>query len=146
MAMGYEYGMFSQRIEDGRQVEHPDNWRYGNPWEFSRPEVLHLVQFHGRVVQYADEYGVQRHHWVDTEDVMAMAYDSPILGYATNTVNNMRLWSAKATRDFELRYFNEGNYIKADGQHRTIADGIEKLVGMPGGSQRRRLRFQDARS
>ena len=110
----YEYGMFSQRIEDGRQVEHPDNWlRYGNPWEFPRPEVLYQVKFHGRVVQYADEQGVQRHHWVDSDDVMAMAYDSPIPGYATNTVNNMRLWAAKATRDFELRYFNEGNYIKA---------------------------------
>ncbi len=110
----YEYGMFAQRIEDGRQVEHPDNWlRYGNPWEFPRPEVLFQVKFHGRVVQYADERGVQRHHWVDTDDVMAMAYDSPIPGYATHTVNNMRLWAAKATRDFELRYFNEGNYIKA---------------------------------
>ncbi len=110
----YEYGMFSQRIEDGRQVEHPDNWlRYGNPWEFPRPEVLYQVKFHGRVVQYADEHGVERHHWVDSDDVMAMAYDSPIPGYATNTVNNMRLWAAKATRDFELRYFNEGNYIKA---------------------------------
>ena len=110
----YEYGMFAQRIEDGRQVEHPDNWlRYGNPWEFPRPEVLYQVKFHGRVVQYADEHDIQRHHWVDTDDVMAMAYDSPIPGYATNTVNNMRLWAAKATRDFELRYFNEGNYIKA---------------------------------
>ena len=110
----YEYGMFSQRIENGRQVEHPDNWlRYGNPWEFPRPEVLYQVKFHGRVVQYADEHGVQRHHWVDTDDVMAMAYDSPIPGYGTKTVNNMRLWAAKATRDFELRYFNEGNYIKA---------------------------------
>ena len=110
----YEYGMFSQRIEDGRQVEHPDNWlRYGNPWEFPRPEVLFQVKFHGRVVQYADEYGIQRHHWVDTDDVMAMAYDTPVPGYGTRTVNNMRLWAAKATRDFELRYFNEGNYIKA---------------------------------
>ncbi len=110
----YEYGMFSQHIEDGRQVEHPDNWlRYGNPWEFPRPEVLYQVKFHGHVVQYADEQGVQRHHWVDTDDVMAMAYDSPIPGYATSTANNMRLWAAKATRDFELRYFNEGNYIKA---------------------------------
>ena len=110
----YEYGMFAQRIENGRQVEHPDNWlRYGNPWEFSRPEVLYQVKFHGRVVQYADEKDVQRHHWVDSDDVMAMAYDSPIPGYGTTTVNNMRLWAAKATRDFELRYFNEGNYIKA---------------------------------
>ncbi|MBI3902836.1 MAG: glycogen/starch/alpha-glucan phosphorylase [Nitrosomonadales bacterium] len=110
----YEYGMFAQRIEGGRQVEHPDNWlRYGNPWEFSRPEVLYQVKFHGRVVQYKDEHGIDRYHWIDTDDVMAMAYDTPIPGYGTSTTNNMRLWAAKATRDFELRYFNEGDYIKA---------------------------------
>ena len=110
----YEYGMFAQRIENGRQIEHPDNWlRYGNPWEFARPEVLYQVKFHGRVVQYKDEQGVDRHHWIDSDDVMAMAFDTPIPGYGTKTVNNMRLWAAKATRDFELRYFNEGDYIKA---------------------------------
>ncbi len=110
----YEYGMFQQRINDGRQVEHPDNWlRYGNPWEFSRPEVLCQVKLNGRVVEYADELGVVRHHWVDSDDVMAMAYDTPIPGYGTDTVNNMRLWSAKSTRDFDLEYFNEGNYIAA---------------------------------
>lgn len=110
----YEYGMFSQRIEEGWQVERPDNWlRYGNPWEFPRSEVLYRVKFGGRVVQYADEKGVPRYQWVDTDDVMAMAYDTPIPGFKTKTVNNMRLWSAKATREFDLRYFNEGNYIKA---------------------------------
>ncbi len=124
----YEYGMFSQRIENGRQVEHPDNWlRYGNPWEFPRPEVLYQVKFHGRVVQYADEHGVERHHWVDSDDVMAMAYDTPIPGYATNTVNNMRLWAAKATRDFELRYFNEGNYIKAV-EDKNESENLSKVL------------------
>ena len=110
----YEYGMFNQRIENGHQVEHPENWlRYGNPWEFPRPEVLYPVKFYGRVVEYPDDRGRTRYHWVGTEDVMAMAYDTPIPGFHTNTVNNMRLWSAKASRDFDLRYFNEGNYIKA---------------------------------
>lgn len=110
----YEYGMFNQRIENGYQVEHPENWlRYGNPWEFPRPEVLYPVKFYGRVVEYPDERGRKRYHWIGTEDVMAMAYDTPIPGFGTNTVNNMRLWSAKASRDFDLRYFNEGNYIKA---------------------------------
>ncbi len=110
----YEYGMFRQRIENGAQVEYPENWlRYGNPWEFARPEVIYPVNFYGRVVTYRDELGHVQHHWVDTEQVMAMAYDTPIPGFATNTVNNMRLWSAKATRAFQLQYFNEGNYIKA---------------------------------
>ncbi len=110
----YEYGMFQQHIEDGRQVEHPDNWlRYGNPWEFGRPEVLYQVKFHGRVAQYTDDKGIVRHQWMDTDDVMAMAHDTPIPGYGTRTVNNMRLWAAKSTRDFDLGFFNQGNYIKA---------------------------------
>ena len=124
----YEYGMFSQRIEGGQQVEQPDNWlRYGNPWEFGRPEVLYQVKFGGRVVQFSDEHGVPRHHWVDTEDVMAMAYDSPIPGYATPTVNNMRLWAAKASRDFELKYFNEGNYIKAV-EDKNESENLSKVL------------------
>jgi len=97
MGIRYEYGMFNQKIENGRQVEHPDNWlRYGNPWEFPRPEVLYPVKFYGRVVHYSNEDGNLHHHWIDTEDVMAMAYDTPTPGYGINTVNNMRLWSAKA--------------------------------------------------
>jgi starch phosphorylase len=124
----YEYGMFAQRIEDGRQIEHPDNWlRYGNPWEFPRPEVLHQVKFHGHVVQYADERGVERYHWIDTDDVMAMAFDTPIPGYGTHTVNNMRLWAAKATRDFELRYFNEGNYVKAV-EDKNESENLSKVL------------------
>jgi len=110
----YEYGMFRQTIERGEQVEHPDNWlRYGNPWEFPRPELLYPVKFHGRVVEYQHEDGVTRHHWVDADEVMAMAYDTPIPGYGGKTVNNMRLWAAKSSRDFDLSYFNQGNYIQA---------------------------------
>ncbi|ADE11218.1 glycogen/starch/alpha-glucan phosphorylase [Sideroxydans lithotrophicus] len=110
----YEYGMFRQSIENGIQMEHPDNWlRYGNPWEFPRPELLYPVKFYGRVVEYRHENGLLHHHWVDTDDVMAMAYDTPVPGYGGKTVNNMRLWAAKSSRDFDLRYFNQGNYIQA---------------------------------
>ncbi len=124
----YEYGMFTQRIENGFQVEHPDNWlRYGNPWEFPRPEVLYPVHFGGRVVEYRDDRGNLRHHWVDTEDLMAMAFDTPVPGYGTDTVNNMRLWSAKATRDFNLKYFNEGNYIKAV-EEKNESENLSKVL------------------
>lgn len=110
----YEYGMFHQKIENGMQIEHPDNWlRYGNPWEFPRAEVLYPVKFHGRIVEFKHEDGSMRHHWVDTEDIMAMAYDTPIPGFGGKTVNNMRLWTAKSSRDFDLRYFNQGDYIQA---------------------------------
>lgn len=110
----YEYGMFQQHFENGWQVEHPDNWlRYGNPWEFARPEVLYQVKFHGHVTEYTDESGTSRYQWMDTDDVMAMAHDTPIPGYDTRTVNNMRLWTAKSSRDFDLGFFNQGDYIKA---------------------------------
>jgi starch phosphorylase len=124
----YEYGMFHQGIEDGQQVEHPDNWlRYGNPWEFPRPEVLYQVKFHGRVVEFADAHGKKSYQWVETDDVMAMAYDYPIPGYDTGTVNNMRLWAAKASRDFDLKYFNEGNYIAAV-EDKNDSENLSKVL------------------
>jgi len=110
----YEYGMFTQTIDKGCQIEHPDNWlRYGNPWEFPRAEVLYPVKFYGHVLTYHDLHGELCFNWTDTDDVMAMAFDTPIPGHGAVTVNNMRLWSAKSSRDFDLGYFNEGNYIKA---------------------------------
>ena len=115
----YEYGMFHQDIENGAQVERPDNWlRYGNPWEFPRPDLLYKVNFYGRVIHCKDDDDVYRYRWLDTTEVMAMAYDTPVPGYANSTVNSMRLWSAKATRDFDLHYFNNGDYIKAVGDKR----------------------------
>ncbi len=124
----YEYGMFSQAIENGYQIERPDTWlRYGNPWEFARTEVLYRVQFRGHVSAQYDGQGRLRHQWLDTEDVMAMAFDTPIPGHGGQTVNNLRLWSAKATRDFDLRYFNEGNYIKAvDDKNRS--ENLSKVL------------------
>ncbi len=110
----YEYGLFKQTIRDGRQMEHPENWlRYGNPWEFARPEVLYLIRFGGCVEVSHDADGRLCHRWAGAEEVMAMAYDTPIPGYRTHTVNNLRLWSARASRDFNLQYFNEGDYIGA---------------------------------
>ncbi len=124
----YEYGMFHQGIEDGWQVEHPDNWlRYGNPWEFPRAEVLFPVRFNGKVVDYTNEQGEMHHQWVETNDIMAMAYDTPIPGYGVTTVNNMRLWSAKATRDFDLQYFNEGNYLKAV-EDKNRSESLSKVL------------------
>lgn len=110
----YEYGIFFQGIADGYQVETPDNWlRYGNPWEFPRAEYLYPVRFKGRVQSVADGKGESRFEWVDAETVMAMAYDTLVPGYNNNTVNNMRLWSAKSAREFNLEYFNSGDYEKA---------------------------------
>ncbi|HQZ37517.1 MAG TPA: glycogen/starch/alpha-glucan phosphorylase [Vicinamibacterales bacterium] len=124
----YEYGLFFQTIEQGAQVEHPDTWlRYGNPWEVPRPELLFLVRFGGRTVHSTDPSGRLRVEWVDTHDVFAMAFDTPVPGYNTGTVNNLRLWSARATRDFSLRYFNEGNYFKAVEQ-KTESENLSKVL------------------
>ena len=124
----YEYGMFNQRIENGQQVEHPDNWlRYGNPWEFQRPERLYPVKFMGHVVDLSTGPGSVGHHWVDGETVMAMAYDVPIPGYATETVNNLRLWAAKAPREFDLDSFNAGDYIGAV-QEKEVVESLSKVL------------------
>jgi len=110
----YEYGIFCQRVNNGYQVESPDNWlRYGSPWEIIRPNHLYPVQFYGRVNQYIDSNGNLKNEWVDTEDIMAMACDTPIPGYRNDNVINMRLWAAKASRAFDLNFFNSGNYIQA---------------------------------
>ncbi|MDD2365256.1 MAG: glycogen/starch/alpha-glucan phosphorylase [Desulfuromonadaceae bacterium] len=124
----YEYGMFYQKIINGSQAEFPDDWlRYGNPWEFERQEHLHQIKFNGRVQTYQDSNGDTRYSWVDTADVMALAYDFPVPGYGNETVNTMRLWSAKSTRDFELGSFNQGNYIGAvESKMRT--ENISKVL------------------
>lgn len=124
----YGYGIFRQKIVDGVQIELPDSWlRYHNPWEFDRQGHLHPVKFFGRVVTHTDENGRLRHSWVDTEDVMALAYDMPIPGYGNSTVNTLRLWSAKATREFDLKFFNEGNYIRAVEQ-KDATENISKVL------------------
>lgn len=123
----YEYGMFKQSIEHGQQVENPDNWlRYGNVWEFQRPEATYDIKFYGHVVP-VKEGGCIAHHWVSTQHVVAMAYDMPVPGYGTNTVNSLRLWSAKASKDFDLGQFNDGNYDVAV-EERTESETISKVL------------------
>ncbi len=110
----YEYGIFEQDIENGYQVERPDNWlKYGNPWDILRRELEYCVQFNGRVDRKSGPNETYRFEWVDTDDVLAVAYDLPVPGYRNNTVNNLRLWQAKATSDFSFTDFNAGNYVAA---------------------------------
>jgi len=124
----YEYGMFDQEIDRGQQVENPDNWlRFGNPWEFPRPEVIYPVKFYGRVVQLKRRKHNQECHWVDAEEVMAMAYDTPVPGYDMTAVNNLRLWSAKSSNDFDLQHFNEGHYIKAV-EEKNSSENLSKVL------------------
>ena len=110
----YDYGIFFQSIVNGYQVESADNWlRLGNFWEFPRPELQYPIHFYGEVQEYVDDSGKTKYRWINTDTILAMAYDTPVPGYGTNTVNHLRLWSAKATTEFNLEYFNEGDYKKA---------------------------------
>ncbi|MEO5760700.1 MAG: glycogen/starch/alpha-glucan family phosphorylase, partial [Vicinamibacteria bacterium] len=124
----YEYGIFQQRIQDGAQVESPDNWlRYGNPWEIPRPDAIFPVRFYGRTEYNADSHGRMRARWVDTQEVWAMAYDTPVAGFCNDTVNTLRLWSAKSSREFDLSQFNEGDYVHAV-QDKTDSENISKVL------------------
>ncbi|MBA3059030.1 MAG: glycogen/starch/alpha-glucan phosphorylase [Gammaproteobacteria bacterium] len=105
----YEYGMFAQRIVQGQQVEDPDYWLVnGYPWEFMRPELSYTVRFGGHLVP-------QNGHskWMDTEDVIATAYDTGVPGHQMRSVVTMRLWSARASGGVNLDAFNRGDYIEA---------------------------------
>jgi starch phosphorylase len=123
----YEYGIFRQTIVDGAQYEQPDNWlRYPNPWEIARPERLYMVRFGGRVESRMD-HGREHFAWVDGETVMAMAYDTPVPGYGNDFVNTLRLWSAKATREFDLASFSRGDYV--DSIHdKTASENLSKVL------------------
>jgi len=124
----YEYGMFTQRIEEGQQIEQPENWlRYGNPWEVARPSVLYKVRLGGRNLCFRNANGEDICQWVDAEEVMAMAFDSPVSGYDTETVGNLRLWSARSTREFDLQYFNQGNYVEAV-RSKTLSETLSKVL------------------
>ena len=123
----YEYGMFRQSIDNGQQIENPDNWlRYGNIWEFQRPANIYTVNFYGRVVEFENGSSIES-HWIDADSVVAMAYDVPIPGYATQTVNTLRLWSAKSAKEFDLNQFNDGNYELAV-EGRNASESISKVL------------------
>nr|AAG00588.1 glycogen phosphorylase [Mus musculus] len=119
----YEYGIFNQKIREGWQVEEADDWlRHGNPWEKARPEFVLPVHFYGRV-----EHTQTGTKWVDTQVVLALPYDTPVPGYMNNTVNTMRLWSARAPNDFNLQDFNVGDYIQAV-LDRNLAENISRVL------------------
>ena len=123
----YDYGIFRQTIKDGYQVEEPDNWlRFGNPWEIERPESQFEVHFGGRVFM-EEVHGRLRARWVDYETVLGVPFDVPIPGYGNKTVNNLRLWTAKSTEEFNLKFFNTGDYMKAY-EAKTLTENITKVL------------------
>jgi starch phosphorylase len=127
----YEYGLFYQQLIDGYQVESPDNWmRYGTPWVFERHMPVFPVHYYGRVSSYLDGEGNYRAQWLETEDVMALPCDILIPGYQNDHVINMRLWTARASRDLDLNYFGRGDYIGAV-QNKVSSETISKVLYPP---------------
>ncbi|KAA8996408.1 glycogen phosphorylase [Affinibrenneria salicis] len=105
----YEYGMFKQNIINGQQAESPDYWlEYGNAWEFPRHNTRYKVRFGGRLQQEG-----AKTRWLETEEVLACAYDQIIPGFDTDATNTLRLWSAQASNEINLGKFNQGDYFAA---------------------------------
>ena len=124
----YDYGIFFQNIVNGYQQEQCDNWsRRGSPWEIHRQNELVNIQFYGHTRTYTTDDGHTRYQWVGGETVMAMACDILIPGYRTPHVTNMRLWSAKSSREFNLSHFNHGDYIGAV-EAKVRSENISKVL------------------
>ena len=124
----YEYGIFRQTFVDGWQVEQPDTWlALGAPWEFPHPENAVTVGFGGRAEQYVDDDGRQRSRWIPAWNVQGIPYNYMVPGYRNGRVNTLRLWSAEATKAFDLQIFNEGDYVEA-ARAQTFAENISKVL------------------
>jgi glycogen phosphorylase len=123
----YEYGIFKQTFVDGRQVEQPDTWlALGSPWEFPHPEASVQVNFGGYTETYDDE-GTKRSRWVPSWNVLGIPYNYMVPGYQNGRVNTLRLWSAQATKAFDLAIFNSGDYAEAV-RAQTFAENITKVL------------------
>ena len=122
----YKYGMFMQKIENGFQVEAPDDWlEHGNPFEMKRPEYSMEVKFGGYVAVRKDENGRDSYVQEDYQSVKAVPYDIPVVGYGNRIVNTLRIWDAEAIDTFNLDSFDKGDYQKAVEQQnlaRTICE------------------------
>lgn len=124
----YEYGIFRQSFEDGWQREETDPWlELGNPWEFPHPEYAVRVCFGGTTERFEDEDGVTRTRWLPDWDVKGVPYNYMVPGYRNGRVNTLRLWSATATRGFNLDVFNAGDYVEAV-RGQTFAEKISMVL------------------
>ena len=124
----YKYGMCEQKIENGYQVEYPDNWtKYGDPWSIKRMDRVYEVKFGGQIEIHKDEVGKEYFKRVNTEDVLAVAYDVPVVGYGNETVNTLRLWEARSPEGFDLKLFNDQTYLQAS-EKAVKAEDISRVL------------------
>jgi len=126
--INYEYGLFKQAIDSGYQREKPDNWMArGNPWQIERPDEACIVPVYGRVEHGIDRTGAYNPMWMDWKIIIGVPHDMPIVGHGGNTVNVLRLYSARSSEEFDMQIFNEGDYLKAVEQQ-IASETISKVL------------------
>jgi starch phosphorylase len=124
----YEYGMFKQEIVSGFQREKPDQWKSeGTPFYIERPQDFCTVPMYGRLQSSRDSHGNRRQSWVDSKIVVGVPNDMPVAGYGGDTVNYLRLFTARASEDFDIEIFNRGDYIRAVEQ-KIASENISRVL------------------
>lgn len=124
----YEFGIFTQALVNGWQVERPDTWlALGSPWEFPHPDQAVTIGFGGMVENLRDDEGRERSLWLPETTVTGIPYNYMVPGYRTGTVNTLRLWRARASEEFDLQTFNTGDYIRAV-REKTLSENITKVL------------------
>ena len=123
----YEYGIFQQGIKNGYQTESPDEWlRFRNVWEIERPEYSFAVNFGGKVEEQ-HVHGRLHFEWIPSYEIIGVPYDTPVVGYGSDNVNTLRLWSAKTGTEFSLEDFNQGDYMEAV-KYKIQAENLSKVL------------------
>ncbi len=126
--INYEYGLFKQEIDDGYQREKPDNWlAQSSPWQIARPDEACLVPVYGHVEHEVDRHGAYNPMWMDWKVLVGVPYDMLIPGYGGHTVHCLRLYSARASHDFDMRIFNDGDYFKAV-ERKIASETVSKVL------------------
>ena len=129
--INYEYGLFKQEIDNGYQREKPDNWlAEGTPWEIARPDEACLIPLYGRIEHSVDRKGAYNPMWMDWKVLIGVPYDIPVVGYGGKTVNFLRLYSARSSHDFDMKIFNDGDYLKAVEQ-KISSETVSKVLYPP---------------
>ena len=124
----YEHGLFKQGFDGGWQVERPENWlAFGNPWEFERAEAVYPIRFGGTVRDTVDANGNRQFIWEGGQRVLAVAYDTMIVGYGGKHINTLRLWSGQSGNLVDLEAFNRGDYQEAVGDQ-ISAESISRVL------------------
>jgi len=126
--INYEFGLFKQEIDNGYQKERPDTWMSGGtPWQIERYESACIVPVYGRIEHAVDRKGGYNPMWLEWKTLIGIPHDMPIAGYGGETVNYLRLYSARASKDFDMDIFNEGDYLNAV-QEKMYSETVSKVL------------------